>query len=121
MIKARRPLLVFSRVSSTMMRPSLLLLLSALATKTGVGGKKQPLLPMPPPPIEEFPRPCPGCNVYVDRAVCDGLTDVQGRRQGGSPINDDDDDNGGGGGDDDDDNNNGWGRRLDSRWGWGQV
>jgi hypothetical protein len=50
MVEARRPLLVFSHVSLTMMRPSSLSLLSALAAKTGVGGKKQPLLPMPLPP-----------------------------------------------------------------------
>jgi hypothetical protein len=88
MIEACCPLLVFSRVSSTMMRLSLSLLLSALANKTGVGGKKQPLLPMPPPPpmgggdileIEEFRCHHPGCNVYVNRVARDGLTNVQGQ------------------------------------------
>ncbi len=47
MVKARHPLLVFSRVSLTVMRPFLLLSLLALAAKTGGGGKKQALLPMP--------------------------------------------------------------------------
>jgi hypothetical protein len=39
MIKDRPPLLVFSRISLTMMQPSLLSLLLALATKTGAGGR----------------------------------------------------------------------------------
>ena len=82
-----RPLLVFSHISSTMMQPSLSLSLSALAAKTGAGGKKRPLLLMPPPPptgegdteeIEEFRRRRPNCKVYVDRAARDGSTDVQG-------------------------------------------
>jgi hypothetical protein len=50
MIEGRRPLLVFSHVSLTMMQPTLSLSLSALAAKTGAGGEKRPLLPMPPPP-----------------------------------------------------------------------
>jgi hypothetical protein len=108
MIEARRPLLVFSRVSSTMMRPSSSSSLSALAAKTGAGGKKLPLPPMPPPPptggrdtpeIEEFRRRCPDCDVYVDRAARDGSTDAGGRRRCGSPVDNDDDDDGG---DDDD-------------------
>jgi hypothetical protein len=39
MIEARRPLLVFFCISSTMMRPSSSSLLSALAAKTGAGGR----------------------------------------------------------------------------------
>jgi hypothetical protein len=87
MIKACCPLLVFSRVSLTMMGPSLLSSLSALAAKMGAGGKKQPLLPMPPlPPTggeghsgnRRFCHCHPDCNVYVNRATCDGLTNVQG-------------------------------------------
>ncbi len=71
----------------------------------GAGGKKQTLLPMPPPlpmggrdtlEIKEFRNCRPDCNVYVDRAAHDGSTNVQGQRQGGSPVDDDDDDNGGG-------------------------
>ncbi len=86
------------------MQPSLSLSLSALAAKTRVGGKKQPLLLMPPPlptggrdtpEIKEFRHRRPDCNVYVDRATHGGLTDVQGQRQGGSLINDDNDEHGG--------------------------
>ena len=56
---------------------------------------------MPPPPptwgrdtpeTEEFHRHRPNCNVYVDRAARDGSTNAQGRRQGGSPVDNDDDD-----------------------------
>jgi hypothetical protein len=39
MIEARHPLLLFSRISSTMMRPFLSSSLSALTAKTGVGGR----------------------------------------------------------------------------------
>jgi hypothetical protein len=49
MIEACHPLLVFSCVSSTIMQLSLLSSLSALASKTGAGGKKQQLLQMRPP------------------------------------------------------------------------
>jgi hypothetical protein len=103
MIKACRPLLVFSRISWTMMQPSLLSLLLALAAKTGAGGKKRPLPPMPPPPptwgrdtpeIKEFRSRCPNCNVYINRAVRDGSTNVQGQHQGRSPIDDNNDDDG---------------------------
>ncbi len=71
----------------------------------GGGGKKQPLPPVPPPPptggrdtpeIKEFRRRRPDCDIYVDRAVRDGLTDARGRRQGGSPIDDNDDEDGAG-------------------------
>jgi hypothetical protein len=106
MIEARRPLLVFSRISSTIMRPSSSSPLSALAAKTGAGGRSDhsPLPPMPPPPptwgrdtpeIEEFRRRRPNCDVYVDRAARDGSTDARGRCRGGSPVDDDDDDGGG--------------------------
>ncbi len=110
MIEARRPFLVFSRVSLTMMQPSLLSLLSALATKRGMGGKKQPLLLMPPSPIKEIRCRRPGCNVYVNRAVYDGSTDAQGQCQGKSSIDDEDDDDSGG----NDDGDNNWGHCLDS-------
>jgi hypothetical protein len=88
MIKACRPLLVFSRVSSTMMWPSLSSLLSALATKMGAGGKKQPLplIPLPLPKgerdilkIEEFRRRHPNCGVCINRAAHDGSTNTRGR------------------------------------------
>jgi hypothetical protein len=61
-----------------MMQPSLSLLFSALAAKTGVRGKKRPLLLMHPPTIKEFYRCRPGCNVYVGRAVRDWPTNAQG-------------------------------------------
>jgi hypothetical protein len=102
-----------------MMRPSLLSSLSTLATKMGVGGKKQSLLPtMPPPPptgggtpdIEEFCRRRPGCNVYVDSAARHGSTNAQGQRQGRSLVNYDDDDNSGNG------NDNDWGHCQDAQW-----
>jgi hypothetical protein len=70
MIKTCRPLLVFTRVSSTMMRPYLSLSssLPALAAKMGAGENKQPLPLMPPPPPtggeghsrnQRFPPPPP--------------------------------------------------------------
>ncbi len=49
MIKARRPLLVFSRISSTMMRLSSSSSLLALAAKTGAGGRSDPTTPVDAP------------------------------------------------------------------------
>jgi hypothetical protein len=51
MIKACRPLLVFSRISSTMVQMSLPSLLSALAAKTGAGGRSNH--------SRQCPRRCP--------------------------------------------------------------
>jgi hypothetical protein len=104
MIEARRPLLIFSRISSTMMRPSSLSSLSAFAAKTRAGGEEATTPTNAPPPptggrdtpeIEELRRRRPDCDVYVDRAKRDGLTDARGRRRGGSPIGDNDNDAGG--------------------------
>jgi hypothetical protein len=103
-IEARRPLLVFSRVSLTMIRPSSSSSLSALAAKTGAGGKKRPLPPMAPPPptggrdtpeIKEFRRRRPDCNVYVNRAARDVSTDALGQHRNEIPVDNDDDDYGG--------------------------
>ncbi len=52
--------------------------------------------------IKEFCHRHPDCNVYVNRAVHDGLTDAQGQCQGVSPEDDEDDDDG-------DNNNDNWG------------
>jgi hypothetical protein len=82
---------------------SLSLPLPTLAAKMGVGEKKQPLPPMPPllptrgrdtAEIEDFHRRRPACDLYVDRATCDGSTDARGQCQGRSPVDEDNDDNG---------------------------
>jgi hypothetical protein len=117
MIEARHPLLIFSRVFSTIMRPSLLSSLLALAAKMVVGGKKwaPPPMPLPPPTggrdTPEIKESCcrhPNCNVYINRATRDGSNNAWGWRQGGSSVNNNNDDNGG--------NNNNYGgttKKLD--------
>jgi hypothetical protein len=45
--------------------------------------------------IKEFRCHRLACNVYINRAVCDGSTDAPGRHWGRSPVDNNDDDNGG--------------------------
>ena len=81
-----------------------MLWLSALVAKTGVGGKKQPLLLMllllptgrrDTLEIEKFCRHCPDYDVYLNRAMRDGLTNVQRQCRCRIPVNNNNDDNGG--------------------------